>query len=153
MKFAPNNHRTALHLGDLPDGPLTDWQRAIADAVRGCHSLADFASAPAETVTAIEVCRIPWGTWEQVADQRVRHGIADARARIDRLEALYRAYGSRAFAGAVSGVDVRGLDADTRRGIVVNLLRRLSARNEVLVRAGDRPVSRAPDGSGYVVAA
>ena len=58
MRYTPNPTRSALHLGDLPDGPLTGRQVAIADAVKGCTGLADFTAAPAEAVTTITVARI-----------------------------------------------------------------------------------------------
>jgi hypothetical protein len=38
-------------------------------------------------------------------------------------------------------VDARGIDADTRHGIVTAMLRRISATGRVLVRAGTRRVT------------
>lgn len=142
MKYAPNIHRTALHFGDLPDGPLTDRQRTIADAVRGCTSISDFVAVPTETVTTVAIARIPYGTPDAVVVSEVRAGIARARAELDRLENLLGCYGATAFAPQPEPVDVRPIaGATTKHAIITGLLRHLSNTGRQLIRAGDRRVT------------
>ena len=155
MRYTPNPTRSALHLGDLPDGPLTGRQVAIADAVKGCTGLADFTAAPAEAVTTITVARIAHALPPAEANRAVVAGLNRARVELDRLERLYASYGAAAFSPAAEGVPTEAYQpepAATRHEIVVNLLRYLSRTGYVLVRAGDRRVTRPPDG-GYAVEA
>jgi hypothetical protein len=149
--IVPNPTRTWLHYpGDLPDGPLTDRQRAIADAVRGCGAPADFASAPAEQVVSIPVSRIPWGTTTEAAARDVREGLDRARAELERLEGLFRRCGANPFMPEEEGVSAYRIQApqcSTRHDIVVALLRWLSSAGRVLTRAGDMPVVTGKDGA------
>jgi hypothetical protein len=121
----------------LPDGPITERQRKIADAVRHCHSLADFAAAESRRVTAISVASIPFGTSKETAARIIEDGFLRARAKLDDLERVYHAYGPEAFSPRAEPVPAKPLAGATRHDIVVNAMRWASKRNAVLVKAGD----------------
>ena len=142
MEFSPNLARTPLHHQEIPDGPLTPAQRALADAVRGCESLADFVAAPSRQTTAITVCDLPQGMDEALARAAVERGIAQARREIDRLEATLHAVGPTAFLPVAQPVRLPKFSAGvTRHAVVVALMRHLHSAESVLVRAGDAQVS------------
>jgi hypothetical protein len=145
-----NPFRSALHNEGLPDGDLTPRQRSVADAVRHCDSLSDFTAVPEQIATTVVICMIPYGMPSDLVSSRVAEGISKARAELDRLEGVLRTYGPTAFSPRPYPVPTRHLGADTRKGVVINLLRFLRNRGHRLVQAGDRTVSRHEDGS-YVV--
>lgn len=146
-----NPDRTALHMGDLPDGPLTERQRAIVDSVRGCSALADFVAAPKHEVGRITVYTIPLGTEDAIVEKEVRRGIENARGMLDHMENVLRVHGPGAFKPQPYNVPAHGLRGETRHAVLVALLRRISAAGHRLVHAGDTEIAVAPDG-GYVVA-
>lgn len=150
MEYAANPHRTALHSENLPDGNLTERQRAIADAVRHCHGLADFTAAEKCRVTTVAVASVPLGVTREVANKIVTDGFARARVELDRLEAVYRAYGAEAFSPGSEGVPAREIAGETRHGIVVNAMRWASQHGTVLVAAGDTAL-RLNQSGGYEI--
>lgn len=145
-----NRHRTALHSEKIPDGPLTDRQRQIADAVRYCRNLADFSALDKRCVTTIEVASIAAGLPREVADKMIVDGLARARAELDKLEGIYRAYGAEAFSPKAEAVPAKAISGSTRHEIVTKAMAWASKRNAVLVRAGDLPLHIDQSGS-YVV--
>ena len=145
MQYAPNPHRTALHNEPIEDGPLTDRQRAIADAVRHCHALSDFAAAPRARTTTLVVAHIPYGYPDDLTVTAVRRGIAQCRAELDKIEGVLAAYGAQAFRPTVE--PVASIPGSTRHEIVTRVLRALSDTGRILVRAGDRRVVEGPDGA------
>lgn len=147
-RIVGNPARTALYAADVPDGPLTPRQRAIADAVRHCGALADFCWQREVERTTIIVAEVRRTTPPEVAEQQVREGIARARRKLDELEGLLRAYGAAAFTPKVE--QMPAVQGATRHEIVVKAMQAASARGAVLVRAGDRELTRAADG-GYVL--
>lgn len=147
LEPAANPHRTALHHAKFPDGKLTARQRDIANAVRQCQSLADFTAAPKEQVTAVTIATIPFGTATEMADLTVRQGLARARAELDRMEAMFHAYGSAAFAPQAAPVPALALGGVTRQEIVVKAMRWAEQHRSVLVRAGDTALRLDPSGS------
>ena len=150
MEYAPNRHRTALHNDFIEDGPLTACQRAIADAVRLCHALSDFAAAPRARTTTLVVAHIPYGYPDDLTVTAVQRGITQARADLTRLEGVLAAYGAPAFQPVVE--PVASIPGKTRHEIVTRLLRVLSDTGRILVRAGDRRVVLDPSGT-YRIAA
>ena len=146
MKYRGNPHRTALHSEDLPDGDMTPRQRALADAVKGCGSLHDFVSAPKAVATSIHVVTVKIEDDLAFAARKIEDGIAAARREIDRIEAYYRVYGVAGFAPVPQGVPAVGIEAPTRHGVLTSMLRRISGMEHVLLKAGDRRVTR--DASG-----
>jgi len=127
MKPSSNLYRTALHNETLPDGNLTARQRALVDAVRHCSALSDFAAAPKEALTRINVCRIPCGLPWADANGLARSGIARARAELDRLEGVLKAYGPDAFVPVPEPVPARHMHSGDRHGILLNVLHWISS--------------------------
>lgn len=140
MEYRANIYRSPLHNGTLPDGPLTPRQRALADAVRGCHSITDFAAASAAVTLQTVVARLTSGMHPHKAEAQIRTGLARARADLDQIEAVVAAYGGDYYCPHAYPVDMRAITGETRHEIITNLLRHLSTEGCVLVRAGDRTV-------------
>ena len=146
IKFAANPHRTALFDGSVPDGPLTPRQRRIVDAVRWCGAFDDFVVIETRRRTIIEVASID--RHDPNADQSIQSGLIRARIELERLEGIFRAYGSDPFSPISMPVPANCLKGETRHEIYLQLMRYLDANGYALVRAGDTPIVRMPDG-GY----
>jgi hypothetical protein len=119
---------------------LTDRQRKIADAVKYCRSLSDFAATEKKRTTSITVVEIPLNASLERAGKMIEEGFKKAHAELARLERVYRAYGPSAFSPATEAVPANSIAGATRHEIVVNAMRWAAANNAVLVRAGDTPL-------------
>lgn len=150
MKIVPNPTRTPLHSGDLPMGDVTPRQRALIEAVRGCHALADFRAAPRRIVTTVEVADISLGYSRDGAADRIKSGLERAKAKLEHIEAVFMAYGPSPFMPAGEGVPCPPGPFATKKDVLVAVLRYLTATDQILVRAGDTPVTRDVSGA-YVL--
>jgi hypothetical protein len=137
-------------MGDLPDGPLTDRQRAIVDAVRGCQSLSDLVIAPLETSTDVRVATIRYGTPKEEAARIFQAGLARARHKLDELEREFHAYGPDPFMPREEPINANALKGETRHELLMAALKLATQWKCRLVRAGDRRIVIASDG-GYAV--
>lgn len=146
-----NKYRTPLHNGTLPDGDLTERQRALADAVAHCRSLADFRAAPRVAVLQVSVASIPYGMNLDTAREWVAAWIVRAREELDRMYDQLGTYGAAPF--CPHGAPVRATFArnvTTRADVIASLLTYLNNTEQVLVQAGDSRVREAAAGS-YIV--
>jgi len=151
MLVVPNPTRTALHSEKIPDGPLSDRQRSIADAVRFCNNLSDFVAVEKEAVTSVTVARIRHGATISDAERSVREGIARARAELDRIERHLKCYGGSAFIPKTQGIPAREIAGETRHEIVTNAMKWATKRGAVLIKAGDSLLSVNESGAYEIV--
>ena len=146
-----NKYRTPLHSDGLPDGDLTARQRALADAVQHCRSMADFHAAPRVAVLQVPVAGIPFGMEVETAREWVEAWIARVREELDRMNDQLARYGAAPFCSRDTPVRATFCrSATTRADVITALLTYLNNTEQVLVRAGDSRVREAADGS-YIV--
>lgn len=143
---AANEFRTQLHHDVLPDGDLSPLERELADAVRHCRALGDFAAAPSSASYTVQVARIAHDCPPDTARAILRDGIRKARKEIERLENALNAYGPEVFIPASSAVPAPRGELATRAEVVRAIMGWVARSGMVLTRAGDRKVVRGPDG-------
>lgn len=147
--------RTPLNKGLPPGEGLTERQAALAAAVRGSRALGDFTVQPQRRINTVTLYSVSRNDTPESARRSIDMSIAAVEGAIADVRRHVAAYGAGSLVPSPHAVSWPAnspmAKATTQREAILALYEYLHSTGHELVRAGDTPVIRAPDG-GYVLA-